>query len=238
MYSFNSRIRYSEVNAQKQLDIAGIINYFQDCSTFHSEDIGIGIEYLEEQNKVWVVTNWHLKIARLPNLGEEILVSTWPYSFNSMLGYRSFTMTDAKGELVAAANSIWVLIDTKKQRPTRTNTISVEKYVLEEAYPMEDDKRKLEVPAQYVEEESFVVIKGNLDSNHHVNNGQYIKMAIEYLPAGFIIRDVLVEYKKSAILGDTICPLVSLTEEKCTIVLAGIDHVPYCILEFRGSSSN
>ena len=238
MYSFISRIRYSEVNAQKNLTISGIIDYFQDCSTFHSEDLGVGLEYLERQNKVWVITNWHLKIKRLPHLGEKITISTWPYSFNTLLGYRSFTMTDANGELVAAANSIWVLMDTNTLRPVRTDSIAIEKYVLSEAFPMEDSPRKLDVPHQHIKRESFPVIKSNLDTNYHVNNGQYIKMAMEFLPADFIYQDVLVEYKKSAFLGDTICPLVSLTEGKCTIVLADTDSVPYCILEFRRDPNN
>ena len=34
MYSFKSRVRYSEVGEDKKLSLNGIINYFQDCSTF------------------------------------------------------------------------------------------------------------------------------------------------------------------------------------------------------------
>ncbi len=238
MYSFKSRIRYSEVNAQKELDIPGIINYFQDCSTFHSEHLGIGLEYLEKQNKVWMITNWHLKIVRFPYLGEEITINTWPTSFNAMFGYRSFTMTDSNGELIAAANSIWVLMDMIKQRPIRTNSIEIEKYQLEEAFPMEESPRKLEVLSEYTEGEPFQVFRNNLDTNLHVNNGQYVKMATEYLPADFTVEEVLVEYKKSALLGDTIYPKVSLSKEKCTIVLAGTEGIIYCILEFRGNSSN
>ena len=238
MYSFKSRIRYSEVNAQKHLDISGIIDYFQDCSTFHSEDLGIGIEYLEKHKRVWMITNWHLKILRLPSLGEEVYINTWPHGFHAMFGYRSFTMTDINGNLIAAANSIWVLMDTESQRPVRTNSIAIEKYILEEAFPMEDTPRKLEIPADYTSKESFQVIRSNLDSNHHVNNGQHIKMAMEYLPPNFHIQELLVEYKRSAILGDTILPQVTLTADKCTIVLAGNDNAPYCILEFRGNSLN
>lgn len=234
MYSFNSRIRYSEVNAQTLLDIPGIIDYFQDCSTFHSEELGIGIEYLKSKNRVWMITNWHLIIRRYPHIGEEVTISTWPYGFNSMLGYRSFTMTDSKGELLAAANSIWVLMDTEKMRPTHTKSIEVDRYVLETAFPMEESPRKMNIPEEYNKEEPFQVIRSNLDSNNHVNNGQYIKMATEYLPSDFTFGEVLVEYKKSALLGDTICPLVSNQGNKYTIVLADTDHQPYCILEFKG----
>lgn len=33
MYSFESRIRYSEVDQNQELSVTGIINYLQDCST-------------------------------------------------------------------------------------------------------------------------------------------------------------------------------------------------------------
>ena len=46
MYTFDSRIRYSETDETGALSLLGVINYLQDCSTFQSEDIGLGVEYL------------------------------------------------------------------------------------------------------------------------------------------------------------------------------------------------
>ena len=36
-YYFDSRIRYSELDENLCLPLHGLINYFQDCSTFQSE---------------------------------------------------------------------------------------------------------------------------------------------------------------------------------------------------------
>ena len=33
MYLFKSQIRYSECDSQARLSLAGLLNYFQDCST-------------------------------------------------------------------------------------------------------------------------------------------------------------------------------------------------------------
>lgn len=49
MYTFDSRIRYSETDETGALSLLGVINYMQDCSTFQSEDIGLGVEYLEKR---------------------------------------------------------------------------------------------------------------------------------------------------------------------------------------------
>ncbi|MDO5293291.1 MAG: thioesterase [bacterium] len=232
MYSFQSRVRYSEIDPNRKLDLAGIINYFQDCSTFQSEDVGVGIDYLNATNRVWIITNWQIVITRFPKLNEKIIISTWPYEFKTMFGYRNFKMETEEGELLAVANSIWVLMDTKRMRPTKLTEEELIKYELEEKYPMEKAPRKIPVPENYTTHEAFSVTKSNLDTNNHVNNGQYIKMATDYLPEDFEIKEMRAEYRKSAVLSDTIIPKVTIEDNKCTVVLAGTDDYPYCVVIF------
>lgn len=80
MYSFNARVRYSEVGGDCRLSLPGIVNYLQDCSTFQSEDLKMGIEYLEQSKRAWWLSSWQIVIERYPQLGEEIVVSTWPFT--------------------------------------------------------------------------------------------------------------------------------------------------------------
>ena len=49
-YSFSGRVRYSEIGENGLLTLPGILNYFQDCSTFQSEEVGLGIDILKEWN--------------------------------------------------------------------------------------------------------------------------------------------------------------------------------------------
>ena len=58
MYTFESRIRYSETDSEGKLTMAALINYFQDCSTFQSEDLGLGVECLNREHLVWVLSSW------------------------------------------------------------------------------------------------------------------------------------------------------------------------------------
>ena len=41
-YQWKQRIRYSEVDGERKLTIPNLVNYFQDCSTFQSEELGVG----------------------------------------------------------------------------------------------------------------------------------------------------------------------------------------------------
>ena len=49
MYTYESRVRFSEVDHYETMTLPSIINYFQDGSIFQSEDIGLGVDYLKEK---------------------------------------------------------------------------------------------------------------------------------------------------------------------------------------------
>ncbi len=232
MYSFTSHIRFSEVDTERKLTLSSLINYFQDCSTFQSEDIGLGFDYLEPLHKVWLLSAWQVLIQRLPELGEEVHIGTWPNEFTSVYGGRNYILQDAQGETIAVANSIWVLADTITGRPTKINPEEFAKYELLAPYPMEYAPRKIPIPKEFEEQPSFYVTQSHLDSNHHVNNGQYIRMAEAYLPQGFAVGEFRADYRKSALLNDTIHPLVTVTEDTCTVVLADNDFKPYTTVQF------
>lgn len=233
MYYFKSRVRYSEINQDKHLDLTSIINYFQDCSTFHSEDAGVGIAYLEKRNRIWIMNSWQILIYRFPRLFEEIKISTWPYDFKGIYGYRNFTIHDEAGSLCAVANSIWVNTDSQTHRPVKITPADTDAYEIEEKFPMEFASRKISLPEYTKQGPNFSVVASNIDTNHHVNNGQYIKMAENYLPADFPIAQMRAEYRRPAFLDDCITPYISLTEQYCTIILSGQDQAPYAIVEFK-----
>ena len=78
MYAFDSRIRYSEIDYDEKITLPGIINYFQDCSIFHSESIGFGVSRHKEEERGWVLSGWQIVVERYPALGENVKVCTWP----------------------------------------------------------------------------------------------------------------------------------------------------------------
>lgn len=232
MYSFNSRVRYSEVCTNKELDFYSIINYFQDCSIFHSEDIGVGLDYLEEHHRVWLMNAWQIKINRFPVFGEDIIVSTWAYDFKTFYGYRNFMIEDAGKQVLAVANSVWVYMDTLNNCPAKIEEDVARAYKTEEAYPMEYAPRKILLPKEFSDAPAFAVQRRNLDTNNHVNNGEYIRMAEEYLPEGFNAAQMRAEYRKSALLGDEIIPRIHQDENTFMVVLSDTGQKPYTIIEY------
>ena len=162
MYEFNSRVRYSEIDHHGTLTLPALINYFQDCSTFQSEDVGLGTEVLKAEKRAWILSCRQVIAERYAALGERITIGTFP--------------------------------------------------------------RVLE---------AFPVRRYHIDTNEHVNNCQYVQMALEFLPADRQFRQIRVEYKKSAVLGDVIYPKRSREEERTIIELCAENGRPYAVVEFK-----
>ena len=201
MYEFNSRVRYSEIDHHGTLTLPALINYFQDCSTFHSEDLGLG--------------------------------GTFPTEFKGLFGNRNFYIKDERGHMIAKAYSVWVFLDTETGRPVRPEEKDIKPYGMGEALDMPYEGRKISLPEETEVLEAFPVRRYHIDTNEHVNNCQYVQMALEFLPADRQFRQIRVEYKKSAVLGDVIYPKRSREEERTIIELCAENGRPYAVVEFK-----
>lgn len=229
-YEFTSRIRYSETGPDSRLTIESLINYFQDCSTFQTEDSGAGLDMLKEQGLAWMLLSWQIEIKRLPRLYEEVHIGTIPYELKGMMGLRNYYMDTAAGERLAFANSVWALIDTRTMSPVRITDAHKAHYTLGEKLDMEygDRKIRFDQSLPHTQADSVQIHANQLDSNHHVNNGRYVRIALDALipktlgleqtPSESFVRHVQAEYKKQAHLGDELLPLIYEIDEKTVIV--------------------
>lgn len=232
MYSFNSRIRYSECDSECLLRLEALLNYFQDASTFQSEELGAGFEYLTPLNLVWVLASWQIDIKRYPALGEKVVIGTHPHDFKGFLGSRNFCMLTEEGEVLAQANSLWTLLNFETMKPTVAPKELIDKYEVEPPLAMEYAGRKIRMDGEAAKEEAIIVRKQHLDSNYHVNNAQYVSMAVDSLPEDFVIGGLRVEYKKQAHLNDVLIPYVVKQEKRVMVSLRGEDDEVYVNIEF------
>lgn len=233
MYTFDSRIRYSETDSEGKLTMASLINYFQDCSTFQSEDLGVGLSYLRHNHMVWVLSAWQIVVERYPKLCERVTVGTQPYDLKGFLGYRNFAMLDEAGKYVARANSLWSLLNTDTGKPCPVPEAMREKYTITDKLEMDYAPRKIRVPDNGVSYEPVTVKTHHLDTNHHVNNQQFVNIAMDCLPQGFPIRQLRVEYKKQAFLNDVMIPYVAEDGNNIVVALQDTEGSPYAVTEFE-----
>ena len=233
MYTFDSRIRYSEVDSKGILTFHSLLNYFQDVCSFHAESVGAGIEYTRNEELLWVLCAWQIVVEKMPKLCDKVEIGTIPYDFKGCTGNRNFFMKDENGEMIAKANSIWMLLSTKTGLPVKMLPGMLERYCPSPKLEMEYAPRKIEYPAELISKEPVEIRKHHLDTNQHMNNGRYVDIAMEYLPEGFSFRQMRAEYKSQAYLGDVLVPKVTLLEDRFLVVLEKMDGTVSCIVEFQ-----
>ncbi len=236
MYEMTREITYSQVRRDLKVDLAEIAHFFQDCVLVQSETIGKGVEETERSQTAWFLSSWQIEVIRYPEFMEKVTVRTWPYNFKSMYGYRNFDMIDEKGETIARANSIWIFMDLAKMRPSKPSPENIVGYVVEPALDMEYAPRKVNILGDEYKVsgenvEPIVVKYSFLDSNDHVNNGRYVKEAMDYLPIDATFKQMRVDYRKAATLGDKMYPIRYQHDGLSQVVFVDEAGSPYVIVE-------
>lgn len=226
MFEYDSRIGFSQCDAEKRLMLSGLIDIFQDCSTFQSEDLGVGFDFLKDQGLAWVINYWEIDIERLPVLCEWVTVGTFPHGMKGFLANRNFYLKNKAGEYIVKANTLWTFLNLKEATPVRIPQELYGIYQMEEKLDMNYGSRKVNIPeGEDVEvsgRDSIVIQRHHLDSNKHVNNGQYVKLALAAVEDEFDIaacRRFRIDYRKQAMLGDIIVPWVYKQDNRIVIAL-------------------
>lgn len=235
MYEMKCRVRFSEIENDGYISKTGIIDLLQNCSTFHSEDTGFGMKKLMDCHHGWFVTDWQVKVLRRPAMAEYLTVRTYPYNFRSMIANRYFTISDANGEVIIKANSIWVYMDLENNKPDRAPKEMMEAYGQDPAPDEDFGTRKIRpsVEPQSVGENGILVDRSYLDTNNHVNNGRYIDIAERYLPQDREYNFFKVEYKSQALENDIIYVRTSEDNGTFWVSLTDADGEVYCITEWH-----
>lgn len=232
MYSFDTRISYSESDENLELTIPALLNFFQDAAIFEAEAGNITMDYLQERHLAWLLGSWQIVIERRPRLNEQVEVVTTPYAFKGFIGYRNFVLKTMEGEILTKAASIWTLVDIQKMKPARPSQEILDGYEISPKLDMEYAPRRIDLVGEGVAKEPFFIRKNQIDSNHHVNNAEYVNIAMEYLDVSAHVTQVRVEYKKPAYLHDTLIPVIYEQENKLQVQLTDEQHETFCIVEF------
>lgn len=237
MYSYWETVRYSAVDKNGKLRIPDIVNYLQDCCTMQSEKLGVGLLHLQEVKKGWLLKYWQIDFLEEAGLGEELEIGTWAYDARGINGYRNFLIQTAGKKPLVKANSVWVFVDVESGMPVRITPEDVEIYGHEPKLEMEYTNRKIKLGTDGEKKEAFPIRKYHIDTNGHVNNCWYIQFAMEYLPDSVYdgkqrITRLRAEYKKSAVYGDKIYPVVYPEENGITISLNDEKEESYAVIQF------
>lgn len=233
MYSYQDRVSYSRIDKDGLLGVSDVVNALQDCCLFHSEDVGHSAIDLLKKNRAWLVSSWHVCFERRPKMGERFTVYTWPYQFKGIFGCRNFKMvSQSENDLLAYADSRWFYFDPSTGQPARIDQDEINAYPTEPAYDMDYHSRKVSCPSETKLIQTVDVCQNYLDTNNHVNNGQYIRLAVNVLPLNYEVKELRAEFRLAAKMGDTLHIRTAETDEHFYVVFTDADKNPYFLSEF------
>jgi len=118
MYTFESRVRYSEIGWVWEAFPGG--NYELLSGLFHLPVRGFGNGYFllkMRKKRAWWLNSWQILVDRQPLFGERIRISTWPRGFKGIYGYRNFMITDLEDNALVRADSCWFFYDLEHSVP-------------------------------------------------------------------------------------------------------------------------
>lgn len=234
-YAFESRVRYSECDQTGHLSLVSMVNYLQDSSTFQSEELECGFARLREHGIAWILANWRIEFGELPRLGEKIVISTWCYEMTRSHALRCFAITNEDGVDVVRADSQWFVFDTKAGHVSR---VPDDQHVYLSDCPRADMaplNRRMRTEGEGSPCAPFLVRSHHLDTNNHMNNAQYVLLAhdaLEELGCSQRLGCVSVLYRKMALLGDVIAPIVYQREGEWDVDLTDGEGATYALVRF------
>lgn len=211
MYTYDTRVGYSKVDKTGKVSIFDAVDYMQDSTTFQSEELGVGMRYMQEQGKAWILIANHIELYKPIELCQKITIGTAPTDFH-IYGSRQYFIKDENGEYLAKSEALWLLIDLNTRRPVRAEEDDIKMYETELLFDDVKASRKIKFFGEKQQQEPFKVLKTYIDSNGHMNNVNYLRVAVEYLPEDIDIKSIQIVYVKEAMEGQTIIPFVHKEE--------------------------
>lgn len=205
-FSKNYTINIYDVDTNLKCKFSSLTNYIWDVVISQSDALGETYEGLVN-NCIWVLLKYDIKIYEYPRFKEVINVDTDVLGVKKIYGYRSNTIRNSSGKIVAEVVSTAILIDIEKRRPMKISPDQFHIYGikgdLEGNIPL-DDLLKVENEDCSMD---FLIRRSDIDSNGHVNNAKYMEMAIETLPSYIInnkLSNIKVLFKKETAYGDIV----------------------------------
>jgi len=219
MYTWDTRILYSQLGPDGRLSLTGLLDLFQDIATLHAHEMGSGLEYLYSIDRAWIMSRWRVRLGNLPRCGDDVTVRTRAYECRRALNRRAFALVDGDGQVLAQADSLWTLIDTKTGGPVNAADI-VQPYLTPGEGPeLGDLPRKVQLPEDAVAGQPFAITADLLDTNHHVNNVRSVALAMRFLPQDFAFTALAVDYHHPLLPHTVVTPLLAPTPRGFAVAL-------------------
>ena len=232
MYSLNYKVTTSTCDSEGRLKLYSALQMMQDCSEMWIDSEPDVKQYFTEQNMAQLLATRQVEILRVPEFKESLTVTTSVYGMKPMFGFRNTFIYDSEGKPCYRTWSMGAFVDKTAGKLKRVDDATIASMTLEPQLEMNYKDRRIMLPKEGGETlDPIKVLRADIDYNKHVNNANYVRMAMELLPKNFEVQGLRVEYRVAAKLGDVLIPTIYIIEGGFIISLSVGNDVS-TIIEF------
>lgn len=232
MYSLNYKVTTSTCDSDGKLKLYSALQMMQDCSEMWIDSEQGVKDYFEKENMAQLLASRQVEVIRRPSFKEELTVTTSVYGMKSMFGFRNTFIYDAEGLPCYRTWSMGAFVDKSTGKLKKVDDQTISTMLLEPKLDMNYKDRRIILPKEGGTVLAPVAVqRADIDYNNHVNNANYIRMAMELLPDGFEVKGLRVEYRVPAKLNDQLVPTV-FQQDELFIVALNIGNDVSTIIEF------
>ena len=232
MYSLNYKVTTSTCDSEGKLKLFSALQMMQDCSEMWIDSEPQVKEYFANENMAQLLASRQVEIMRVPDFKEELTVTTSVYGMKPMFGFRNTFIYDAEGKPCYRTWSMGAFVDKANGKLKRVDDAVANSLLIEPQKEMNYKDRRIILPKEGGKAFAPIqVMRADIDYNRHVNNANYIRMAMELLPEDFVVKGLRVEYRVAAKMGDGLTPTLFEIENGFIIALA-IGNEASAIVEF------
>ena len=232
MYTLNYKVTTSCCDSEGKLKLYSALQMMQDCSEMWIDSEPTARKFFTDNNMTQLLATRQVEVLRVPRYKEDLTVTTSIYEVMPMYGFRNTFIRDAQGQPCYRTWSMGAFVDLSTGKLARIADDAIASLKLDPKQEMNYRGRRIILPKQDgTAIEPVSVMRADIDYNRHMNNANYVRIAMELLPEGFEVRDMRVEYRIAAKLGDLLSPTLYPIGGGYIVALA-IDGEPSAIIEF------
>ncbi len=198
------QVRAVEIDGAGFIQPIPFLDYVLESAGEHAALGGLAVTDLFKRGVTWVLSRFHIEIARYPRWGERIEIQTWPSGRAPLFAVRDYEIADERGPL-ASATSSWLIVDVRTRRPVRIAEF-LDGFPLRGKRALDDDFVSLPALSRDDLVKDFPVFFSDIDLNRHVTATVYIHRALETVPDeilfGFRPAGIEVNFRGEAFYGD------------------------------------
>ena len=237
MYSLNYKVTTSTCDSHGRLKLFSALQMMQDCSEMWIDSEPVVGDFFQREQMGQLLASRQVEVVRVPSYKEELTVTTSVYDVKPMFGFRNTFIYDAEGTPCYRTWSMGAFVDLASGRLKRISPEVIASIKMDSQLEMNYRDRRVILPHADGEELPPVrVMRADIDYNRHMNNANYVRLAMELLPEDFEVDGLRVEYRVAARLGDELVPTLYRLEGALIVALSVRDEVS-ALVEFTGKNA-